>query len=176
MITFTQKLTADDIRAAAQIHFKNFRIFTVIAVIGALLCTHRRPYAGIIGTYLYLRSGEWLLLLASIVYILVGIRFIVRRRTFGKKTLKNALTDPLFGKEERISITDDGMLEISCEGNLSRRKLRELYGYAEGPAHILLYSQKILFNVVSREALGGEQGDELIRLLAENDVRNLRRR
>lgn len=175
MIALTQKLTADDIRAAAQIHFKNFRIFTVIAVIGALFVLIG-TLTGIIGTYLYLRSGEWLLLLASIVYILVGIRFIVRRHTFGKKTLKNALTDPLFGKEERITVADDGMLEISCEGNLSRRKLRELYGYAEGPAHILLYSQKILFNVISRTALGGEQGEALIRLLAEHGVRNLRRR
>lgn len=170
MIQFTQVLTDNDYTNAGAANYNRsalmkvrFALALVLVICGLLLA--------VIGIPLLSGSGP-LYLIMGILFFCIGVLRLLRKRRYLKRLCSTVKSDGNYGKEIRVQIDDDGMIELRQGKDENRSDLRNFHGYGVTGKAILLYPQKNLFLILNKESIG-DDGAPVIRTFEELRLKRL---
>jgi hypothetical protein len=172
MISFTQTIDENDLKHYLSVHYERLRTRKFLKVLSVMMII-----LGILifsfGLYTYIMRRDNSLLMISVLYFAMSLILAFRKKISILKLVKISKTNKLFGTVMKVTITDDGAIDISQAENSSKIEITSLHSFLVTRDGIMLYLQKNLFYIFKKNSFPDKGLNEFVAILRNFKIKEL---
>ena len=160
MISLEQRISLEDYKAAARVHYRTYRYGRFRPWLAWILI--------LIGIVLVFFTSRNLLGSLCVAY---GLFVVLSKKLWVSRLANTAAKAKHFGEVIHVQIDDQKVLTAEQSGDVTRIQLSSFVGYIRHSIGFLLYPQENLFYLLKADAFdSGKQMDRLEEILSDSGV------